>query len=123
MGNDYEQVGQVEQFFGSVEIEGKACGVDGCNEPPAAVFPIRTPDEVGVWWFCEKHATAAMRDVDGLVPREITRTCGVGSDVPCGAAATIVAIVGVRDEKGEAKLDVLSVCDRDGAMLEERFRA
>ncbi len=113
----YKRVGEIERCFGVVTIDGKRCGVDGCDELPVAVYPIRTSEEVGVWWFCAEHAAAVMAEVSDLVPVDITMTCGLGSDVPCGAAATHVAITGVRTDEDERNLACISVCEKHAERL------
>jgi hypothetical protein len=95
---------KVEAVFGPVEIAGKRCP---CGEYPVAAMPWRTrEDGSNVSWACAAHADALM--AKGLPAYEVVATCGVGGDVPCGAAATHLAIVAV---KGEG-LRPLSVCAR-----------
>lgn len=48
----------------------------------------------------------------GMQAQEIVRTCRTGDASPCGAFATHVAIVGVRDELGNPTLSVVSLCSR-----------
>ena len=103
---------EVDEFFGTVEIAGKRCGVDDCGREPVYAMPIRTPEETGVWWFCREHADEAVEKL-GSDPKnpisEIVPTCGgPGSGSPCGAAATHLAIVGVQG----MGLQLISLCER-----------
>ena len=110
--DDYRApIAGIDAIFGTVEIAGKVCGVRGCDREPVAATPIRTrekPEESGVRWFCREHAEKAKKVEPSLPISEIVRTCGVGEDSPCGAAATYVAIVGIRG----MGLQLLGVCDR-----------
>jgi hypothetical protein len=95
---------KVEAVFGPVAMLGKRCS---CGEHPVAAVPWRThEDGSNVVWACAAHADALM--AKGLPVYEVVATCGVGGDVPCGAAATHLAIVAVRGEG----LRLLSVCAR-----------
>ena len=107
-------VGPPERIFGCATIEAK-CGVGDCTNPATLVAPFRTRKETGFWWFCEEHADALPPDPENRVGLGvILRTCGVTgeSGAPCGAFATHVAMVGIRDAGGKLLLGVVCVCDR-----------
>lgn len=76
------------QVFGVVTMN-DTCSVAGCGNQAVAAFPVRTPQENGVWWLCDRDARAVMSAATGDhpdgMPQELTRTCGLGEDVPCGA--------------------------------------
>jgi hypothetical protein len=94
-------------IFGMVAIADKRCSSRGCDGEPVAVMPWRTREEgTTVVWACAEHAQALREE--GVPAYEITATCGMGDDTPCGAAATHVAVVGVRG----GGLGVVSVCRR-----------
>jgi hypothetical protein len=78
-------------------------------------MPWRTPERVV--WACSKHAAALKQE--GVPLYEIVRTCGLGDDVPCGAAATHLAILGVRGDG----LRLVSVCGRHAHALEHLMAA
>ncbi len=114
---DAESPFTVEHCFGLVEIEGKTCGVGDCDSLPVAVYPVRTSEEgAGVWWFCEEHTdkflSERLDEGGNAYLAEVSPTCRAGTDAPCGAAATEVAILGVRHATGEADVAALSVCSR-----------
>jgi hypothetical protein len=104
------------QVFGVVTMN-DTCSVAGCGNQAVAAFPVRTPQENGVWWLCDRDARAVMSAATGDHsdgrPQEPTRTCGLGEDVPCGALASRVAIVGIRDDQGgRPHLRIVSICQR-----------
>ena len=94
-------------ILGVVTITGKRCSSRGCGGDPVAVTPWRTPEEgTNVLWACADHAGALQKN--GVPVYEISATCGLGGDTPCGAAATHVAVVAVPG----GGLGVVSVCPR-----------
>jgi hypothetical protein len=105
--------------FGVIEIE-PTCTAPGCNGHVVAAFPVRTREAgTSIWWLCDAHAKRMPIGIGqagshaGGQAREVTRTCGLGDeDVPCGALATHVAVVGVRDASGNPELGIVSVCQR-----------
>jgi hypothetical protein len=103
----------VGALFGVVPIKDTCMA---CSNPAVAVFPIRTPEECGVYWLCDQHALTMIGATGGDpagMPSELSRTCGLGDDVPCGALASHVAIIGTRDDEGAPLgLGIVSVCQR-----------
>ncbi len=103
------------QVFGVVAMN-DTCSVAGCGNQAVAGFAVRTPEENGIWWLCDHDARAVIAAAtdghpDGM-PQELTRTCGLGEDVPCGALAFNVAIIGIRDDHRGPYLRIVSICER-----------
>jgi hypothetical protein len=108
---EHAELAHVERDFGTVEIAGKTCSA--CGATAVAVTPMRLRGQgTGVVWACAIHA--ARMQVEGVPVFEIVRTCMMPvppSGVPCGAPATHVSIVGVR-EGGRRQLRITSVCEQ-----------
>src|SRR4051812_28658536 len=114
-------VAKPERFFGVVAMK-DTCSSAGCVGAAVAVFPMVTPEDgAGVLWMCDEHAKKMMAQVAASPPasggsssvvQEISRTCRLGDDTPCGAAASDVAVVGLRGPDGRAHVSVVSVCAR-----------
>jgi hypothetical protein len=75
-------------FRGILPVAGKACSVDGCEEPADAAEPQRRADTFGVIWYCAQHVGEA--PPGSAFP--IVRICGAPADAqddaPCGGATT-----------------------------------
>jgi len=108
-----------ERFYGVVEIKSECGAYDGtCDGAAVGGFPMLTREKsVGMWWLCANHASVApdapaAEVFAGARVQEVTRTCAMEDErgTPCGAVATHVAIVGVRDQLGNPEVDIVSVC-------------
>jgi hypothetical protein len=91
--------------FGVVAIANEAC--HRCGAAPRAVLALNTREQgPGVIWLCGQHGDAL--GAAGAPVQSLTRTCGIDiSGIPCGAAATHLAIVGVPGQQG---VHAVSVC-------------
>jgi hypothetical protein len=110
---------QPERHFGFYEIV-DTCRADdnNCGEVAVAILPVVHGEELDtVWWLCSSHAVAiegAFRSqgLEDLRALQIIRTCQVGEQSPCGAAATHVAVHGTRKQDGSLEVSASSVCRR-----------
>lgn len=108
-----------EHVFGVVTIK-DACF---CGEPARAVLPTLDDSGPKVFWLCERHGTEMQEGIAALEAEHgnpktqayaIVRTCGAFEGTrPCGAAASHIAVVGLRFD-GEPILSVVSVCAKHG---------
>lgn len=114
-----------ELWIAVTPIEGRTCGLAGCDEEVAAVQTMLTSLESGKWaynsvWACANHE----RELPGR--QELMPTCraaGADATSPCGAAATHVAIAGVPKEVWASRLRAVCVCARHAEEVRDMIAA
>lgn len=114
---------EIEHIFGAFPIE-STCSHADCLEDATSVYPVLTRDRgLELYWLCPEHADEIHKDrvdlANDLPAAEVNkthvytilRTCGKGKgQAPCGAVATHVVVVGLRDP--DPRLGTVSVCEK-----------
>jgi hypothetical protein len=101
-------------FRGILPVAGKACSVEGCEEPADAAEPQRRADTFGVIWYCAQHAGEARPG--SAFP--IVRICGAPADTrddsPCGGPTTHAVLT---EFDGVDGLYLVPLCERHATRI------
>jgi hypothetical protein len=116
----------IEHVYAVVAI-GETCGHADCDQDAGFVFPLLTREDGGTLrWLCQEHAEDIREnvaaDTANTAVYQVQATCGHGrgdpqTTGPCGAAATRLAVLGVRDP--HPRLATASYCDKHAPRMEE----
>jgi hypothetical protein len=117
-----------DEILGATAIK-EQCSHDGCDQGVVAVVAFitrETGNSTNLIWLCDEHATGTVEipaewdevEATNVKVQDLERTCAARpygpSDPRCGAYATHVLLLGLRD-RGRPELRVACVCERHAA--------